>query len=315
MRARGADEGAGKASPAAWLHEDLQPLESPAGVSAGRAFPAPFLVDARKTSSHRRGPPRGRNKPRGVKMSLEKSKHRDQMLSGLERRREMEAEAVLKAVLPGGSSGSLAASAAGREAMPGTGTGDWDRDLHHLESLVNDGLRILELDGSEAVDEDDLDSQPEPPEEDEDEEGRSRPFPWESCQLRAQRWPAGHRCRCQDTAVPVCALALRHPLPAPAAQCCPCRSAEMTEASLAVELQVCLQGGLLQLLCWFLHASPAPIAGVSSESLLTPQAEHWFCGIHSSEMELLSLKVLQEGGTNLEETLSPWRHPYNWTKP
>ncbi|XP_031989379.1 uncharacterized protein LOC116455532 isoform X1 [Corvus moneduloides] len=87
MRARGADEGAGKASPAAWLHEDLQPLESPAGVSAGRAFPAPFLVDARKTSSHRRGPPRGRNKPRGVKMSLEKSKHRDQMLSGLERRR------------------------------------------------------------------------------------------------------------------------------------------------------------------------------------------------------------------------------------
>ncbi|XP_031989366.1 uncharacterized protein LOC116455523 isoform X2 [Corvus moneduloides] len=193
MRARGADEGAGKASPAAWLHEDLQPLESPAGVSAGRAFPAPFLVDARKTSSHRRGPPRGRNKPRGVKMSLEKSKHRDQMLSGLERRREMEAEAVLKAVLPGGSSGSLAASAAGREAMPGTGTGDWDRDLHHLESLVNDGLRILELDGSEAVDEDDLDSQPEPPEEDEDEEGvsagRTSPAPL----LVPARKPGSHR--------------------------------------------------------------------------------------------------------------------------
>ncbi|XP_031989342.1 uncharacterized protein LOC116455505 isoform X1 [Corvus moneduloides] len=193
MRARGADEGAGKASPAAWLHEDLQPLESPAGVSAGRAFPAPFLVDARKTSSHRRGPPRGRNKPRGVKMSLEKSKHRDQMLSGLERRREMEAEAVLKAVFPGGSSGSLAASAAGREAMPGTGTGDWDRDLHHLESLVNDGLRILELDGSEAVDEDDLDSQPEPPEEDEDEEGvsagRTSPAPL----LVPARKPGSHR--------------------------------------------------------------------------------------------------------------------------
>ncbi|KAM4769435.1 uncharacterized protein ACIQIH_012539 [Cyanocitta cristata] len=105
----------------------------------------------------------------------------------------MEAESVLKAAFPGGSSGSLAASAAGREAMPGTGTGDWDRDLHHLESLVNDGLRILELDGSEAVDEDDRDSRPEPPEEDEDEEGvsagRTSPAPL----LVPARKPGSHR--------------------------------------------------------------------------------------------------------------------------
>ena len=53
-----------------------------------------------------------------------------------------------------------------------------------------------------------------------EDEGRSRPFPWESCQLRAQRWPAGHRCRCQHTAVPVCALALRDPLPAPSQERC-----------------------------------------------------------------------------------------------
>ena len=79
---------------------------------------------------------------------------------------------------------------------------------------------VLPFFAAEPFDEDDLDSQPEPPEEDEDEEGRSRPFPWESCQLRAQRWLAGHRCRCQDTAVPVCALALRDPLPAPSQERC-----------------------------------------------------------------------------------------------
>ncbi|XP_053832159.1 uncharacterized protein LOC128806544 isoform X2 [Vidua macroura] len=61
------------------------------GVSAGRTFQAPLLVNARKPSSHHR---------------------------------EMEGEAVLTAEFPRGSSGSLAASAAGREAMPGTVTGD-----------------------------------------------------------------------------------------------------------------------------------------------------------------------------------------------
>ncbi|XP_053824595.1 uncharacterized protein LOC128802317 isoform X1 [Vidua chalybeata] len=129
LQVRGADEHARKASPAAWFHADFQPLKPPAGVSAGKTFQAPFRVAAHKPSSHRR---------------------------------EMDREDVLKAEFPGGSSGSLAASAAGREAMPGTVTGGWDRDLHHLERLANHGLRVLELGEAERDDEDDLDSQPIP---------------------------------------------------------------------------------------------------------------------------------------------------------
>ncbi|XP_023802764.1 uncharacterized protein LOC111944229 isoform X1 [Cyanistes caeruleus] len=112
-RARRADEGGRKAPPAAWLHEDFLPLEPHAGVSASRTFQAPFLVAARKPSSHHGGSPRGRNKPT-----------EDKMLSELDRRYEMNPKAVLKAAFPGGSSGSWAASAAGREAMPGTVPGD-----------------------------------------------------------------------------------------------------------------------------------------------------------------------------------------------
>ncbi|XP_023804038.1 uncharacterized protein LOC111945602 isoform X3 [Cyanistes caeruleus] len=112
-RAQGADEGGRKASPAAWLHEDFLPLEPHAGVSAARTFQAPFLVAARKPSSHHGGSLRGRNKPT-----------EDKMLSELDRRYEMNPKAVLKAAFPGGSSGSWAASAAGREAMPGTVPGD-----------------------------------------------------------------------------------------------------------------------------------------------------------------------------------------------
>ncbi|XP_053818173.1 uncharacterized protein LOC128798545 isoform X2 [Vidua chalybeata] len=129
LQVRGADEHARKASPAAWLHADFQPLKPPAGVSAGRTFPGPLVDVAHKPHSHRR---------------------------------EMDREAVLKAEFPRGSSGSLAASAAGREAMPGTVTGGWDRDLHHLERLANHGLRVLELGEAERDDEDDLDSQPIP---------------------------------------------------------------------------------------------------------------------------------------------------------
>ncbi|XP_068034397.1 uncharacterized protein [Anomalospiza imberbis] len=123
LQARGADEHARKASPAAWLQEDFQLLKPPAGVSAGKTFQAPLLVAAQKPGSHRRGPPRQKNEPTGDSKSLQASKHMDQMLSDLERRREMEGEAVLKVEIPGGSSGSLAASSAGREAMPGTVTG------------------------------------------------------------------------------------------------------------------------------------------------------------------------------------------------
>ncbi|XP_053809764.1 uncharacterized protein LOC128794129 isoform X3 [Vidua chalybeata] len=127
LQVRGADEHARKASPAAWLHADFQPLKPPAGVSAGKTFQAPFRVAAHKPSSHRR---------------------------------VMEGEAVLKAEFPGGSSGSLAASVAGREAMPGTVTGAWDHGLHHLERLANHGLSVLELGEAKRDDEDHLASQP-----------------------------------------------------------------------------------------------------------------------------------------------------------
>ncbi|XP_053789443.1 uncharacterized protein LOC128782924 isoform X6 [Vidua chalybeata] len=147
LQVRGADEHARKASPAAWLHADFQPLKPPAGVSAGKTFQAPFWVAAHKPSSHRR---------------------------------EMDREAVLKAEFPGGSSGSLAASAAGREAMPGTVTEGWDHDLHHLERLANHGLRVLELGEAERDDEDDLDSQPIPitePQGDAEDVSAGRTFP------------------------------------------------------------------------------------------------------------------------------------------
>ncbi|XP_023776379.1 uncharacterized protein LOC111924455 isoform X2 [Cyanistes caeruleus] len=91
------------------------------GVSAGRTFPAPGLVAAHKPGSHQRGPPRGRNKATGVMKPHEPAKPMRQMLKEmLQGGQEKDQRAVLKVVFPGGSSGSWAASAAGREAMPGT---------------------------------------------------------------------------------------------------------------------------------------------------------------------------------------------------
>ncbi|XP_023803477.1 uncharacterized protein LOC111945014, partial [Cyanistes caeruleus] len=56
---------------------------------------------------------------------------------------EVDRAAVLKAAFPGGSSGPWAASAAGREAMPGTVTGDWNHNLHYPEALLDDSLKHL----------------------------------------------------------------------------------------------------------------------------------------------------------------------------
>ncbi|XP_053857478.1 uncharacterized protein LOC128820689 [Vidua macroura] len=86
LQARGADEHARKASPAAWLHADFQPLKPPADVSAGRTFPGPLVDVAHKPDSHRRGPLRRKNKPTGDSKSLEESKHLEQILSDVERR-------------------------------------------------------------------------------------------------------------------------------------------------------------------------------------------------------------------------------------
>ncbi|XP_053809773.1 uncharacterized protein LOC128794136 isoform X3 [Vidua chalybeata] len=156
------DEVDGKAPPLAWLNEVLKPLEPPAAVSAGRNFPAPLLIAPRKPGSLRRGPPRGKNKPRGEKESLESNNILKQIVKKLHKGHEMEGEAVLKAEFPGGTSGSLAASAAGREAMPGTVTGDWDHKLDYLEALLENGLKILEDVGAEPVAEGGAASQPIP---------------------------------------------------------------------------------------------------------------------------------------------------------
>ncbi|XP_053789640.1 uncharacterized protein LOC128783060 isoform X2 [Vidua chalybeata] len=118
------DERASKASPAAGMEDGLGPLGASAGVSAGRTFQAPFLVAAHKPGSHRRGPPRGRNRATKHMKSLEASKHMDQMLSDLERRREMDQRALLKAALPGGSNGSVPAPDTRREEMPDSATED-----------------------------------------------------------------------------------------------------------------------------------------------------------------------------------------------
>ncbi|XP_064524145.1 uncharacterized protein LOC135420513 isoform X7 [Pseudopipra pipra] len=79
------DEGAGNDSPLDWLHEVLGPLMSPAGVSAGKTFPAPLLVGPHKPSSHGRGPPRGKNQPPGEKKSQEPSEGMREILNELGR--------------------------------------------------------------------------------------------------------------------------------------------------------------------------------------------------------------------------------------
>ncbi|XP_039243790.1 uncharacterized protein LOC114002527 isoform X3 [Pipra filicauda] len=82
------DENTGNASPATWMEDALGPSGSPAGVSAGRTFPAPGLVAPRWSSSHHRGPPRSRNQPPGDKPSQKAQDLLDQMLNELERRRD-----------------------------------------------------------------------------------------------------------------------------------------------------------------------------------------------------------------------------------
>ncbi|XP_064244301.1 uncharacterized protein LOC135280390 [Passer domesticus] len=158
-----------KGDPASKLMSVNDRLRHAEGVSPVRTFQTPLLVTARRPGSHRRGPPRGKNKAKGHKESHEPPEYMRQMLKEMQQAggQEIKGEPVQKEAFPRGSSASVPASAAGREAMPGTGTGDWDRDLHHLETLVNHGLRILELgeaelDEDDAVDEDDLDSQPIP---------------------------------------------------------------------------------------------------------------------------------------------------------
>ncbi|XP_051649274.1 uncharacterized protein LOC127473544 isoform X15 [Manacus candei] len=120
--ARGADENTGNASPLDWLRKVLQPLQPPAGVFAGRTFPAPLLVPRPKLLSHGTGPPRGKSQPPGEKKTHESNEVLKEIMKELQKGREMDQGALWQVAFPEGSSGSVPGSAEGREAMPGTGT-------------------------------------------------------------------------------------------------------------------------------------------------------------------------------------------------
>ncbi|XP_032927558.1 uncharacterized protein LOC117002496 isoform X2 [Catharus ustulatus] len=132
-----------KASRGAWLEDGLDLLGASAGVSAEGTFPAPGLDGVYKPSSYHNGPPTDNTQDSEDKKSLEEAKLLGQMLSDLERRPEMEGETVLKNEFPRGSRGSLAASAAGREAMPGTVTGGEVPRKASRGAWLEDGLDLL----------------------------------------------------------------------------------------------------------------------------------------------------------------------------
>ncbi|XP_023803013.1 uncharacterized protein LOC111944509 [Cyanistes caeruleus] len=118
------DEGAETASPAAGMEDGLEPLGGSAGVSAERTYSAPFLIPESKLSSHRRGPPRGRNKPtEGIK-SLETSKHMDVRLSDRDRRREMDQKSLQKAELPAECNSFIPDASTEREEIADSATED-----------------------------------------------------------------------------------------------------------------------------------------------------------------------------------------------
>ncbi|XP_023804377.1 uncharacterized protein LOC111945973 isoform X13 [Cyanistes caeruleus] len=148
------DSDAGKAPPLAWWYEVLKPSGPPTvtGVSEERISPAPGLDAAHKPGSHPSVPPTEKTKYTSDKKSQERFEVMWKMLKEmLQGGQEVEEEVVLKAVFPGGSSGSLAASAAGREAMPGTVLGDWDRDMDYVEALVENTLKFLEDVGAKGL--------------------------------------------------------------------------------------------------------------------------------------------------------------------
>ncbi|XP_023791492.1 uncharacterized protein LOC111935344 [Cyanistes caeruleus] len=110
------------------------------------------MVTARKPSSHHRGPPSGKKKAAGQQKLHVPPKRMRQMLKKMPQGgQEVDRAAVLKAAFPRGSSGSWAASAAGREAMPGTVPGDWNRNLHYRDVLLDDGLKHLRSAGVTGV--------------------------------------------------------------------------------------------------------------------------------------------------------------------
>ncbi|XP_064287888.1 uncharacterized protein LOC135307232 [Passer domesticus] len=155
-----ADEVSGKASPLTWLHKVLVLSEPPSGVSAGRTSPAPLLIRTQKPSSHHRNPTRGKNKGKGHQKPHEPSKNMRQMLKELLQAGQVDGEAGQKVAFPEGSSGSMPASVAGREVMPGTGRGDWDRDMDSMLVFLDESLKTSADSRANPAGETDLASQP-----------------------------------------------------------------------------------------------------------------------------------------------------------
>ncbi|XP_064287863.1 uncharacterized protein LOC135307159 isoform X1 [Passer domesticus] len=155
-----ADEVSGKASPLTWLHKVLVLSEPLSGVSAGRTSPAPLLIRTQKPSSHLRDPTRGKNKGKGHQKPHEPSKNMRQMLKELLQAGQVDGEAGQKVAFPEGSSDSMPASAAGREVMPGTGRGDWDRDMDSMLVFLDESLKTSADSRANPVGETDLASQP-----------------------------------------------------------------------------------------------------------------------------------------------------------
>ncbi|XP_023804063.1 uncharacterized protein LOC111945624 isoform X6 [Cyanistes caeruleus] len=159
------DKSRGKASPIAWLHKVVKPSAPPAvtGMSARRIVPATGLVTAPTTGSHHSGSPRQKTQDTAEKKSLKRSELIWKMLKEFKQRaQEMKREPVQQETITEGIIDSVPASAAGREAMPGTVPGDWDRDMDYVEALVENGLKFMEDVGAKPLDEGDAASQPTP---------------------------------------------------------------------------------------------------------------------------------------------------------
>ncbi|XP_064289297.1 uncharacterized protein LOC135308288 [Passer domesticus] len=140
-----ADWDAGTVPPLAWRSEVVKPSGHSAAVSAGTTPPTPTLDAAHKPSSHGRGPPPEEIKDMAEKKFLDPLEIMWQMLKErLQRRQEIKGEPEEKEAFPGGSRGSMPASATGREAMPGTGTGDEVAGKASPSAWMNKVLKPLE---------------------------------------------------------------------------------------------------------------------------------------------------------------------------
>ncbi|XP_064288039.1 uncharacterized protein LOC135307555 isoform X3 [Passer domesticus] len=148
MQQAGEAEVAQKASPLAWLHKVLKPLESPAGVSAGRTSPAPLLIPTKKTGSHGRGPLRRKNKGKGQKKPHEPNNILKHIVTELHKGHGVSAGRTSPAplLIP--------------TQKPGSHRRDWDRDMDSMLVFLDESVKTSADGGANPVGESDLASQP-----------------------------------------------------------------------------------------------------------------------------------------------------------